>query len=321
MTRATVRLASLLAPLLAASGTARPLAAQAPDTEIWLAPLRVEGGVAVVGAPANVTRRVGYDNQPSFTPDGRALLYTSQRDGQTDVYRYDLATRATTAVTATPESEYSPAVSPDERWLTVVRVEADSAQRLWRFPLDGRGTPQLLLRDVRPVGYFAWADASTIALFVLGADGAPNTLQVARVRDGGGTDTVMSGIGRSLHRVPGTATVSFVHAAATPRVINVLDPATQAVRRIAAPLEDSEDFAWLDGERLLMARRDTLFQHGPGGDDWRAVAPLGTGGRVTRLAVSPRGDWLAFVVEPARAAPSPARDSAARDSTRPRPRR
>jgi len=299
-----VRPAALLAPvLLAPALLGAPAAAQAPDTEIWLAPLRVEGGVARVGAPTNVTNRVGYDNQPSFTPDGRAILYTAQHDGQTDVWRYDIAARSAAPVTRTPESEYSPAVAPDRRWITVVRVEADSAQRLWRVPLDGRGDAQLLLRDVRPVGYFAWADDATLALFVLGADGAPNTLQVARTRGGGRIDTIMSGVGRSLHRVPGTSTVSFVHVAAAPRVINVVDPSTGAVRRVAQPLEGSEDFAWLDGESILMARGDSLFQHGPGGAGWRLVAALGEIGSVTRLAVSPRGDWLAFV---AQSAPMPA---------------
>ena len=55
------------------------LFAQAPDSEIHLAPLRVEGGVLRLGAPVNVTNRPGYDNQPSFTPDGAAILFTSDR--------------------------------------------------------------------------------------------------------------------------------------------------------------------------------------------------------------------------------------------------
>ncbi|HEU4631776.1 MAG TPA: M20/M25/M40 family metallo-hydrolase [Gemmatimonadaceae bacterium] len=300
----SLRRAAALA--LVAAGT-RAAAAQAPDTEIYLAPLTLSGGVLQVGTPVDVTNRPGYDNQPAFTRDGTAILYTSQRGAQTDIFRYDLATRRTTQVTNTPESEYSPVVTPDGRYVSVVRVEADSTQRLWRFPLSGRGEPFLLLPGVQPVGYYAWADARTIALFVLGADGAPNTLQVARF-DATKTDTVMTGIGRSLHRVPGTSHVSFLHAAAAPRVIDSVDPATQAVHRVVQPLEGSEDFAWVNASLLVMARDGKLFQHAAGGDDpWREVADLGVGGRVTRLAVSPDGDWLAFVAEmPARPAPSPA---------------
>ncbi|MHB1223230.1 MAG: M28 family peptidase [Gemmatimonadaceae bacterium] len=277
------------------------LAAQPDAPDIFLAPLRVANGVVAVGAPVNVTGRAGYDNQPSFTPDGAAILYTSQRDGQTDIYRYDLRTKRTTQVTDTPESEYSATITPDGRTFTVVRVESDSTQRLWRFPVVGSAAPQPLLPDVKPVGYYAWADNRTLALFVLGANDMPNTLQVARL-GAGRTDTVMSGIGRSLHRVPGGSEVSFLHATATPRAINALDPATQALRRLTSPLEGSEDFAWVSPRLLLMARDTRLYQHSAAPDDldWRQVADLADDGLagITRLAVSPRGDWLAFAAVP-----------------------
>ena len=296
------------AALALVAACARPAAAQAPDSDIYVAPLTLADGVLQVGASTNATSRPGYDNQPSFTADGAAILYTSQRDGQTDIFRYDLRSKQTAQVTSTPESEYSPAVMPDGRWMSVVRVEADSAQRLWRFPLSGRGAPQLVLADVQPVGYYAWGDARTLALFVLGAGDAPNTLQVARL-GARKTDTVMSGIGRSLHRVPGTNQLSFLHATAAPRVIDALDPATQAVHRVVQPLEGSEDFAWVNASLLVMARDGRLYQHAASGDEpWRQVADLAAGGRVSRLAVSPDGRWLAFVAE--LPAPAPAQPAA-----------
>ncbi|HEY0971408.1 MAG TPA: M20/M25/M40 family metallo-hydrolase [Gemmatimonadales bacterium] len=288
---------TFLRPLALVALAAAPLGAQAPDTEIFLAPLRIENGAAVVGTPVNVTNRAGYDNQPSFTPDGRAILYASQRDGQTDVYRYGIGDRRTTQVTDTPESEYSPSVAPDGQSITMVRVEADSAQRLWQLPLTGRRAPHLLLPEVKPVGYYAWADRTTLALFVLGGEGAPNTLQVAR-RGQSRTDTILSGIGRSLHPVPGKKTVSFVHAAAAPRVIIELDPSTGSLRRLGMPLMGSDDFAWLDRSSILMARGSELYQLRVDGEgEWTKVADLAAPeiGTITRLAVSPRGDWLALV--------------------------
>jgi Tol biopolymer transport system component len=62
-----------------------------------------------IGVPQNLTRREGYDNQPSFSASSRELFYTSNRgDGQTDVYRYDLSTGLSVPVRrTTPESEYS----------------------------------------------------------------------------------------------------------------------------------------------------------------------------------------------------------------------
>src|SRR5258706_3624081 len=110
-----------------------------PATDIYLAELRVSHGRASVGVPVNVTARPGYDKQPMFLHDGRAFLYTSIReDSQADIYRYDIARRTSSRVTATRESEYSPTPLPDGTGFSVVRVEADSTQRLWAFDLDGR---------------------------------------------------------------------------------------------------------------------------------------------------------------------------------------
>src|SRR5438874_2160559 len=51
------------------------------------------------GEPKKITDFAGYNNQPSFLPDGQSLLYTSIRNKQADIYRYDLRTDATTQVT------------------------------------------------------------------------------------------------------------------------------------------------------------------------------------------------------------------------------
>src|SRR5437016_2397880 len=62
------------------------LSAQAvPAPDIYLAPLSMQNGKPVVGPPLNVTHRPGYDNQPSFTPDSKSILFTSTHDdGQSD---------------------------------------------------------------------------------------------------------------------------------------------------------------------------------------------------------------------------------------------
>ena len=135
------------------------------------------------GEPKKISDVAGYNNQPSFMPDGKTLLYTSFRSSQTDIYRYDLSTGKTTQVTETPESEYSPTLMPDKKNISVVRVEADKTQRLWKFPLSG-GPPSLIIENIKPVGYHYWIDDHTVALFVLGGTGKPNFLEVYDMRTG-----------------------------------------------------------------------------------------------------------------------------------------
>jgi hypothetical protein len=85
------------------------LAAQAPPgTDIYVASLTHAGAALKVGAPVNVTLRPGYDNQPFFTVDGRSFYYTSARGGQTDIYRYDLASASARQITDTPRVNIPP---------------------------------------------------------------------------------------------------------------------------------------------------------------------------------------------------------------------
>ena len=289
-------------PLLLLVVLAAPAAAQVPATDIFVATLKVTkgaGGTAQwqVGAPMNVTHRPGYDNQPSFLPGGRSFLYTViGDDAQADVYRYDLAAEKSTRLTTTTESEYSPTPLPQGRGFSVVRVEADSTQRLWAFDLDG-SHPRLLLPGVKPVGYHAWIDSVTVAVFVLGS---PATLQLADLRTGK-ADTVVRDVGRSPQPVPGRAAVSVVwRRDSTTRWIAIVDAAGRTPHPFA-PLPDSADFhAWTPDGTLLASAGTRVLRWDPQAAHWVAIADLAAAGvtNITRLAVSPAGDRLAFVAIP-----------------------
>ena len=282
------------------------LAQGPPGTDIHLVALTLRDSGVVVGTPVNITGRPGYDNQPSFTPDGRAVMFTSVRaDAQSDIYRYDLQTRATARVTSTPESEYSATVMPGGRRMSVIRVEADSTQRLWSFLLDGTD-PRVVLTDIKPVGYHAWANDTILALFVLGS---PATLQVANARSGAARSQ-LGGIGRSIHRIPGSETISFVHKQSdSVWVIRKLDPASDSVVTLVQTLPRAEDYAWTPDGSILMAQANRLFRWKafPGSTgaatEWKEIAAFSDPAmqRLSRLAISPRGDWIAIVAgEPAR---------------------
>ena len=271
-----------------------------PATDIYLADLRVDRGRVSVGAPVNVIARPGYDNQPFFLPDGRAFLYTSIReDSQADIYRYDIQNRTSTRLTTTRESEYSPTPLPDGNGFSVVRVEADSTQRLWAFDADGT-RPRLVLDSIKPVGYHAWGDAHTLVLFVLGT---PPTLQIADARTPGSHGAIVaSNIGRSLQRVPRSTAIAFVQRdSVAGNWIKEVNPQTRAVSPLVRTLEGVDFFTWTPGGILLAAKGTKLYQWDPQrGQEWEEVADFAAAGltNVTRLAVSPNGDRLAIVVVP-----------------------
>ncbi len=289
-----LRAATLLWILAVASP---PASGQAPGTDIFVATISGPPTQPVFDGWVNVTRRAGYDNQPSFTPDSRHLLYASDRGGQTDIYRWAVGGPAPSALTGSVESEYSPTVMPGGDRFSVIRVEADSTQRLWSFDLEG-GDPRLVLPDIAPVGYHAWLTADTVALFVLGA---PSTLHIAARGPGPGR-VVAHDIGRSLHRVPARTAVSFLHRDGGARRIRAYDPATGGARDLAAPFDDGADYAWLPAGVLVWGSGSRLYVLDPLTDsDWRLAGDLeGSGiGGITRIAVSPDGRHIAVVGEDA----------------------
>lgn len=276
---------------------AGPAHAQAPEgTDIWVFPL--SGGGRFVDVPSGVraTNRPGYDNQPSFLPGGRYLLFTSIDDaGQADIQRFDMDNRTVEQLIRTaPESEYSATLMPTGDRISVIRVEADSTQRLWSFDLDG-GTPELVLKDIRPVGYHAWLDRDRLALFVLGS---PATLQVASVASGLG-EVLARDIGRSLHKAPSTGSISFVQWSDTrDGTIMEMDPRTGESRILAPLLDENEFFAWTPEGVLLTGQGTKLFRWIPGSSrGWEELADLAPAGvrGISRIAVSPEGDRIAVV--------------------------
>ena len=278
-----------------------PTATSPPDTEIFLATLTPPaGGSPSVRGARNITNSPGYDNQPSFSPDGRSIYFTSARGGaQTDIYKYDIASGQTSRVTATPESEYSATVTPDGAHISVIRAEADSTQRLWRFTLDGQ-QPELVLERIKPVGYHAWANDHMLALFVLGQ---PPTLQLADTRTGN-AEVVARGINRSIQRIPRRGTISFVDKDEDGSLmVRELDPASRAITTLTAAVAGAKeaDLAWAPDGMLLMAEKDVLYGWRPNDTTWKRLADLGALGMhgVTRIAVNPKGDQLALVTSAA----------------------
>jgi hypothetical protein len=155
------------------------------------------------------------------------------------------------------------------------------------------------------VGYHAWADEHTLALFVLGQ---PATLQLADTRTGTAR-TIASDIGRSIQRIPGAGRghdISFVQREregdAVRLTIKRLNPSTGEVTPITPAVAGSReaDTAWTPDGTLLMAKDGILYSWTRGQTGWKEAASLArlSLSGISRLAVSPAGDYLALVGSP-----------------------
>ncbi len=271
------------------------------DSDVLLADLHWENaGPPSIGEPVNVTRKADYDNQPHFTPDGTGFWYTSvdPHTAQSDIYRYDIASRRVARVTqSNPESEYSATPLPDGGGISTIRVEADSTQRLWRFDHEG-GSAAVILEGVAPVGYHAWVDENTVVMFVLGD---PPTLQMGDLRTGRAR-VVTEDIGRSIQPIPGSFDVSYVqrHDDGTSTIMR-LPGDGGAPQAIIEGVAGGDFHAWAPDGTLLMADGPVVYGAAPASE--RAWTPVADFSHldivISRLAVSPDASQIALVAEPA----------------------
>ena len=182
LTIAALALAVGAAPLLAQQDTTRRLASNTKKPDLELVPGRSinldtdEGtwisldvspdGRSIVfdllgdlytipitgGTATQLTSGMAYDAQPRYSPDGKSVVFTSDRDGGDNVWVIDLATKRTKEITKGKTSRYrSPAWTPDGNYIVVSRAAAAiGASKLYIYHKDGGGGFQLI-KDPTPL--------------------------------------------------------------------------------------------------------------------------------------------------------------------------
>ncbi len=271
--------------------------AQIPSTDIWLFDLENGNGKYTLNNAVNITDRNGYDNQPTFSNDDKYIYFSSVRDSiQSDIYRYDIKKKETKQITNTKESEYSPTITPDGLFMTVVRVDQDSAQRLYKQFPDGK-KPVVLLTTSDTVGYHTWLNKNLIAIFALGD---PHTLRIANIKDQR-TTTVASNIGRCIQKIPGQDAFSYVDKTdSTHWKIMQFDLPTQFSKPLVDVVEGSEDYVWTTDGKILMGTGGLLYAISPFLENptWKIIADL----RKTdaenfyRISINSDGSKISLVV-------------------------
>ncbi|HET9794111.1 MAG TPA: protein kinase, partial [Thermoanaerobaculia bacterium] len=102
----------------------------------------VADGRAPAAAQRLLTEGSSIDRQPTYSPDGRAVLFSSNRSGNLDLWAMDLATGALRQVTDDIAQDWDPAFTPDGK-----RILWDSDRtghlEVWVADRDGGGARQV----------------------------------------------------------------------------------------------------------------------------------------------------------------------------------
>ncbi|HYV98981.1 MAG TPA: amidohydrolase family protein [Gemmatimonadaceae bacterium] len=92
------------------------------------------------GKATPLTRGMALDVQPRFSPDGKKVVYVSDRDGGYNVWTISLDKKDTAQITRGKTNDYqSPEFTPDGKYIVVTR-----GTKLWMYHVDG-GTGQQLI--------------------------------------------------------------------------------------------------------------------------------------------------------------------------------
>jgi Tol biopolymer transport system component/DNA-binding winged helix-turn-helix (wHTH) protein len=111
----------------------------------------VPGNGAAVSSPRRLTLNEYVNAAETWTPDGRALVFRSIRNGHLRIFRQGLDSDAEEPLVMGAENVGGTSISPDGSWLFYLQCEKDGncdlpTTPLMRIPIDG-GTPQLVLRS------------------------------------------------------------------------------------------------------------------------------------------------------------------------------
>jgi hypothetical protein len=265
------------------------------NPEVFLIKLEQTKTTLQPGIPVNISNNAGYDNQPSFYNDN-LVLFSSTRNKQTDIAAYALNKDSIIWKTNTPGgSEYSPLKIPGSKNFSAIRLDEDGKQLLYEYTWKtGRSKP--VVKDLK-VGYHLWFNEDILVSTVLVENRMD--LVVSNLRDQTNY-TFQRNVGRSLHKIPNSALISFISKENDEWILKSMDPLSGATRIITTLPEGTQDMCWLIDGSVLAGQDNRLFRYTPGkGNSWQLFAefPEEEIGTITRLATNAISSLLLMVAE------------------------
>jgi Tol biopolymer transport system component/tRNA A-37 threonylcarbamoyl transferase component Bud32 len=145
----------------------------------------------------------------SWTPDGRAVVFESNRDGDYRIFKHALdKPDEDVLLGGQPGSTYA-RFSPDGKWMLYRQPMPNGGQRLMRIPLSG-GLPQMMLNDSRMRNYYCTSRPTNFCVVSLAeqnqmvfreidpsADPPANGFQASQLRELARTDYALTDWGIS----------------------------------------------------------------------------------------------------------------------------
>lgn len=271
------------------------VSAQILETEVWVGSLDLHDGRFAVSDLQNISNHRGYDNQPSFLPDGQSLLFTTEAVNLDETglgvhaVRYDLRTGKSTPL---PQAKgFSPTPTADGQ-IMLLRQGG-----VWLH--DARGRLVRALTATKEAGYFNRFEDESWVLFMNDKD-RRIVLYDPRTH---ALETMITGAITAPYRVPGERAVTFVTQAEQTRTLHRLDldekSADKRVTTLATiPFPTGGHHVWTPRGTIFIASGPAIHEWDPRRpSEWPVVhrfdSPDLQG--ITRIALNAAADRIAIV--------------------------
>jgi len=270
---------------------------QMPETDIWLFKIEKKEGKYSYTNPLNVTNTSGYDNQPTFSKDNKAIYYvTIKETNQAEIYTYHISNKARVRVTHTPESEYSPTLNLENDLMSCVVVLLDSSQQIYNYDLTGKAAP-IALSKAAPnpdsVGYFTWLNKDTILYYKLTE---PHSLRVLDLKTNKDV-WICNHPTRAFKKIGYSSNFMYAIKDSSSTQFRIYNAALRESSFYTTYPSLSEDFIWHPELGLIKSEGSDLMRYNEQTKTWELLFSFSSLGikKITRFVFDSKTKQLAIV--------------------------
>ena len=137
--------ASVVGLSASADGKRLALLKQTSQSQVYLGELAAGG--TRMNPPRRLTNDEAFDYPTAWTPDSKAVLFTSNRNGTSSIFKQGISQESSELVVTEPQDVDLPRLSADAAWIIYrewPRTRDSAPFRLMRIPASG-GVPQVVL--------------------------------------------------------------------------------------------------------------------------------------------------------------------------------
>ena len=243
----------------------------------------------------NISNNDGYDNQPFFEND-TIIYYSSNRNGQTDILKYNRFNDSKQFINNSDGSEYSPQKIPKSNKLSAIRLDTDGAQYFYTFDLNDGQAYRIKTNLI--IAYYTWLDNETIVSAVIEGDAL--NLFTLNTKNGK-SQKLENHVGRSFQKIPKTNLISFISKEDEKDwKIKTFNPINGHAQIITSTLNNQEDIYWLSTNTIITSKNSVLYKYTLGkSSEWEQVTDLKSLGllNITRMRSNTKNTKLLIVAE------------------------